>query len=147
VKTLLLQKLIYFTAINLSTPMNVKIDTKEKFTVLTVEEQELPANMTEELLALLLPYHKMPVPHIILNLSAVQNADITVAGMLVELQESFYEKNCSFVICGLQPKVAELLDAKGWLELLNVTPTESEAWDIVQMEEIERELMDNFEDD
>jgi anti-anti-sigma factor len=89
----------------------------------------------------------MPVPHIILNLSAVQNADITVAGMLVELQESFYEKNCSFVICGLQPKVAELLDAKGWLELLNVTPTESEAWDIVQMEEIERELMDDFEDD
>jgi anti-anti-sigma regulatory factor len=67
--------------------------------------------------------------------------------MLVELQESFYEKNCSFVICGLQPKVAELLDAKGWLELLNVTPTESEAWDIVQMEEIERELMDDFEDD
>ena len=26
--------------------------------------------------------------------------------------------------------------------MMNVTPTESEAWDIVQMEEIERELMD-----
>jgi hypothetical protein len=26
---------------------------------------------------------------------------------------------------------------------MNVTPTESEAWDIVQMEEIERELLDN----
>ena len=25
---------------------------------------------------------------------------------------------------------------------MNVTPTESEAWDIVQMEEIERELLD-----
>jgi hypothetical protein len=58
---LLLQKFIYFTAINFTTPMNVKIDTKEKFTVLTVEEQELPANMTEELLSLLLPYHKMPI--------------------------------------------------------------------------------------
>ena len=34
-------------------------------------------------------------------------------------------------------------------EILNITPTESEAWDIVQMEEIERELLDgddvNFE--
>ena len=29
------------------------------------------------------------------------------------------------------------------LEQLNVTPTESEAWDIVQMEEIERELLDD----
>jgi hypothetical protein len=35
------------------------------------------------------------------------------------------------------------------LEMWNITPTESEAWDIVQMEEIERELLDgddiNFE--
>jgi hypothetical protein len=26
---------------------------------------------------------------------------------------------------------------------MNMTPTESEAWDIVQMEEIERELLDS----
>jgi hypothetical protein len=32
------------------------------------------------------------------------------------------------------------LDEKELLELMNVTPTESEAWDIVQMEEIERDL-------
>ena len=32
--------------------------------------------------------------------------------------------------------------ANEMLEVMNVTPTESEAWDIVQMEEIERELMD-----
>ena len=29
------------------------------------------------------------------------------------------------------------------IELLNITPTETEAWDIVQMEEIERELLDS----
>jgi hypothetical protein len=27
---------------------------------------------------------------------------------------------------------------------MNITPSESEAWDIVQMEEIERELMGDF---
>jgi hypothetical protein len=26
---------------------------------------------------------------------------------------------------------------------MNITPTESEAWDILQMEEIERELLDS----
>jgi hypothetical protein len=31
------------------------------------------------------------------------------------------------------------------LEKINYTPTESEAWDIVQMEEIERELDTDFE--
>jgi hypothetical protein len=30
--------------------------------------------------------------------------------------------------------------------MMNVTPTESEAWDIVQMEEIERELLDDGEE-
>jgi Trp operon repressor len=43
----------------------------------------------------------------------------------------------------LQPSVENALDKEELLELLNSTPTESEAWDIVQMEEIERELLDN----
>ena len=30
---------------------------------------------------------------------------------------------------------------------MNITPTESEAWDIVQMEEIERELLGDFDRD
>jgi Trp operon repressor len=43
----------------------------------------------------------------------------------------------------MQPLVEETFDKEELLELLNSTPTESEAWDIVQMEEIERELLDN----
>ena len=35
----------------------------------------------------------------------------------------------------------QLLDKKELLEVMNTTPSESEAWDIVQMEEIERELL------
>ena len=44
------------------------------------------------------------------------------------------------VICNIKPEVETYLDEKELLELMNVTPTESEAWDIVQMEEIEREF-------
>ena len=60
------------------------------------------------------------------------------------LQQKFYEKNCSFVICNLTKEVEQLLDENELLEVMNVTPTESEAWDIVQMEEIERELLGGF---
>jgi len=45
------------------------------------------------------------------------------------------------VICEVQKPVEEFLDKNELLELMNVTPTESEAWDIVQMEDIERELL------
>ena len=35
----------------------------------------------------------------------------------------------------------KVLEQKELLEFMNVTPSESEAWDILQMEEIEREFL------
>jgi anti-anti-sigma factor len=123
--------------------MNVKIDTKEKFTVITPEQTGLAANMTAELNHLLLSYLQKDIPHIVLNLVNVKTIDETAGALLSDIQQQFYENNCSFVICNLQKEVGQLLDEKELLELMNVTPTESEAWDIVQMEEIEREFLDN----
>ena len=62
-----------------------------------------------------------------------------------KLQQNFYEQNASFVICGLQPAGGKKPRQSSLLELMNVTPTESEAWDIVQMEEIEREMFGDGE--
>ena len=58
-------------------------------------------------------------------------------------QGQFYDKNTSFVLCAISDGLFDTLDKTDYAELLNMTPTESEAWDIVQMEEIERELLDS----
>ncbi|HEY6438101.1 MAG TPA: STAS domain-containing protein [Ignavibacteriaceae bacterium] len=121
--------------------MNVKIDTKERFTVITPEEAHLSVNMTEELSQLLLGYLQKDIPHIVFNMNAIQSVDELTGEKIAQIQQQFYENNYSFVICSLQPAVEQLLDKKELLELMNVTPSESEAWDIVQMEEIERELL------
>lgn len=121
--------------------MNVKIDTKEKFTVITPKEDALAANMTAEMSNLLLGYLQKDIPHIIVNMEAVENIDENAGTLLSDIQQQFYENNCSMVICQLRPAVEKVLDDMELLELMNVTPTESEAWDIVQMEEIERELL------
>jgi anti-anti-sigma regulatory factor len=121
--------------------MNVKIDTKEKFTVITPQVTQLSANMTVEISNLLLPYLQKDIPHIILKLTSVTKLDDEVANLLLQIKEEFYENNCSFVICNLQSNLLTILDRLEILEILNITPTESEAWDIVQMEEIERELL------
>jgi hypothetical protein len=42
----------------------------------------------------------------------------------------------------MQKPVEEVFEQMELLDILNVTPTESEAWDIVQMEEIEREFLE-----
>ena len=123
--------------------MNVKTDTKEKFHVITIGEPVIAANMTAELEECLQSVLQSNVKNVILNCKDIQNMDDAAAESLVKLQQSFYEQNASFVVCSLQTAVEESLDKTGLLELMNITPTESEAWDLIQMEEIERELMDD----
>lgn len=122
--------------------MQVKSDTKEKFHVITLPGPTLSATMTEELASCLLPYLQNDVKSLVLILKDIQNLDNAAAEKLVEIQQKFYENNASFVICEMQPDVENFLDEHELLELMNSTPTESEAWDIIQMEEIERELLD-----
>jgi len=121
--------------------MKVKIDTKERFHAITLPGDSLSATMTEELAACLLPYLQNDVKNVVLILKDIQNIDIAAAEKLVSIQQSFYESNASFVICELQKPIEEFLDKNELLEVMNVTPSESEAWDIVQMEEVERELL------
>ena len=127
--------------------MNVKIDTKEKFNVITPLEQEIAANMTDELHNVLQDCLSRPVPHVVLKMGAIEILSEKAAQIIATVQQSFYEQSHSFVVCELQPAVEAMLDEMELLEYMNVTPTESEAWDIVQMEEIERELMDDFDQD
>lgn len=122
--------------------MNVKSDTKEKFHVITIGESSIAANMTAELERYLLGYLQNNVKNVILNCKDIQTVDDAAAECLVKVQQSFYEQNASFVVCCLSEALEERLDKSGLLELMNITPTESEAWDIIQMEEIERELLD-----
>jgi len=123
--------------------MEVKIDTKERFHVITLKQASLSATMTEELSNSLLFYLQSDIKNIVLDLKELQSIDNISAEILVKVQQKFYENNASFVICELQPQVEEFLDKEDLLEIMNITPTESEAADIVQMEEIERELQDD----
>jgi len=125
--------------------MNVKIDTKEKFCVITPQDAQLTANMTGDFEQMLLAQLKSDVKNVVLNLQEVATLDPAVAEMLMQCQQHFYEQMHSFVLCSLRANVEAQLEQAGLLELMNTTPTESEAWDVVQMEEIERELMDGEE--
>ena len=123
--------------------MNVKIDTKEKFHVITVPDSVFSADITANMADNLQEILASPIKNVILNLKEVTEMDEIAAEGLVKIQQKFYEQNASFVICEMQKKVEEQLDKSGLLEMMNCTPSESEAWDIVQMEEIERELLDD----
>jgi anti-anti-sigma regulatory factor len=121
--------------------MQVKIDTREKFHAITITDPVLAANMTEDLEENLLPLLEQDVKNVVLILKDIQIVEEAAAEGLVKIQQAFYDSGSSFVICELTPAVEKSLEDNSLLEMMNVTPTESEAWDIVQMEEVERELL------
>ena len=129
--------------------MQFKTDTKEKFHSIRPEGPSLSASMTDVLASTLTGYLQIGADdstglpkNVVLNLQDITIIDNAAAAGLVTMQQQFYENNASFVICCLDKSVEQFLDQLELLELMNVTPSESEAWDIVQMEEIERELLD-----
>jgi anti-anti-sigma regulatory factor len=123
--------------------MQVKIDTKEKFHIITPIEQALSATMTDGIKIVLLSYLQNAVKNVVFDMSNVTALDMAAAEQLLHIQQDFYENNASFVSCCLMENVEAFLADNELFELLNVAPTISEASDIVQMEEIERELMDD----
>ena len=124
--------------------MDVKIDTKEIFHVISILDSEATANMSASFLDIIAKKQEQDSKSLILNISNLINIDEEFGQTLVKLSSSFYSEKKSFVICNMSEPVKNLLSKLDLLNQLNTTPTESEAWDIVQMEEIERELDADF---
>lgn len=123
-------------------PMNVKIDTKEKFHVIRLPEGPLTAIMAEELSEIIRNCRIPENGNVIIDMSGVSSLDPEVISTLLSEQEKAYSMQHSFVVCCLAKNIEKQLDELDILDQMNQTRTESEAWDIVQMEEIERELLD-----
>ena len=129
--------------------MNFKIDTREKFTIITPVSDLFSDNLTAELTSIANSYLENRT-NLVVNLKNVHSIYEQAIQQIAALQQQFYEENLSFVLCELQPAVQLLTEQMELDDIMNITPSETEAWDIVQMEEIERELLDDdhplFED-
>jgi len=132
-------KSCFFTEIK-HTTMRVKIDTKEAFHVISIEESVLTANMAEELSSILAEKQQDDPKNLIINLNKVAQIDTSIAILVKKIHQQMYSEKKSFVLCELTAAVKNEFGNHGLLEMINHTPTESEAYDIVLMEEIEREL-------
>jgi anti-anti-sigma factor len=125
--------------------MNFKIDTKEIFYVISLNEEKLTANMAEELISFVAEKQKTENKSLVISLQNVTEIEDDAFEAIIKLHENTYQGKKSLVLCELSLELKKTFEQKGLSEKINITPTESEAWDIVQMEEIERELDIDFE--
>jgi anti-anti-sigma factor len=122
--------------------MKVKISTNDKFHAITVVEPILAANMTAALHELCIPYLNQEVKNLLLNVKDIQKMDSAAAHAILELRNLFYANHASFVLCEMQPEPKKYFDQNEQFEILQIVPSQSEASDIIFMEEIEREFTD-----
>jgi len=123
--------------------MQYKTDLKEKFTVVTFLDASLTSNSVPEINELTQKILSQSPKNLVVNCGQVKQWDSSIIAALANAQEQFYDNNASFVICALSDTLQNSIDNSEYAEMMNLTPTETEAWDIVQMEEIERELLDS----
>jgi anti-anti-sigma factor len=123
--------------------MELKIDTKEKYQLLTPAGASMTANIAAEIVTICNKCLESAQKNMVLNLENVKEIAPDACQILTDLQQAFYDKSASFVMCCLSSNIENAFDSLGLLEVLNLTPTLSEASDIVMMEEIERELLDS----
>jgi len=123
--------------------MELKIDTKEKYQLLTPAGATITAIIAAEIVTICNKCLESTQKNMVLNLENVEEIAPDACQILTDLQQAFYDKSASFVMCCLSSKLETAFDELGLLEVLNLTPTLSEASDIVMMEEIERELLDS----
>lgn len=120
--------------------MKYSVDKQEKYTVLRLEEENLNSLVAPVLKSELVILSNEGVRNLILDLSGVQFVDSSGLSAILTANRLWSEDK-SFLIGGqLQPGVQRLFEISRLDTVLTMVPTIDEAVDYVFMEEIEREL-------
>lgn len=125
--------------------MKIKVDTKEKFKVWRPVEPCFSVIMAAELTSNVMLGFRQSAKSAIIDFSAILTAEPQALIDLATLHQLAYKNQASLVLFQVGNEVAQAMKDLQLSDVFNITPSESEAWDIVQMEEIERELFGDEE--
>jgi anti-anti-sigma regulatory factor len=126
--------------------MRFKIDTKEKFVLLRPEIEHLDANLSDVFIREISQLPELSNRNLILDMALVQTADEAGIQAILTVYRQQYGSNLSCAITSLNNTLTAALRTQDEDSVLNITPTLSEAIDLVMMESLERELLDGTEE-
>jgi anti-anti-sigma regulatory factor len=121
--------------------MRFKIDTKEKIVIFRPEIQALDANLSEAFIRQITELPELDGRNLILDMALVESADEAGIQAILTVYGQQYDSNLSCAITNVNNTLTAGLNQHSEYEL-NITPTLSEAIDMVMMESLERDLLD-----
>lgn len=120
--------------------MNFTIEDKGKYTSVVSNVEKLDTTCAPELKSELVYLNKTGVRNIIIDLTATRYCDSSGLSALLVANRLCKSVNGTLVVCGLQEPVRKLVQISQLESVLSITPTSSEAVDLLYMEEIEKDI-------
>jgi anti-anti-sigma regulatory factor len=120
--------------------MKYNIDTKENFDIITpindLFDQDLAEKIQQFLSASILKNRSA-----IIDFSSIQSIENNLNQTIIDWHHKMYDSNLSFALCEMNDEVKKSMQENEESDILNITPKQIEAIDIVAMEGLERELL------
>ena len=121
--------------------MKFNLDKTDKYSLFTLEEENLNSLISPDLKAQLIFLNKEAGGNLILNLENVKYIDSSGLSSILTANRLFSQEG-SFVLTGVKSVAVEKLISISRLDsILVIIPTVSESIDYVFMEELEREML------
>jgi anti-anti-sigma factor len=125
--------------------MKFSVDKQERYTILSLQEENLNSFVAPNLKSEFVILRNEGIPNFILDLSQVKFVDSSGLSAILTANR-LWKGMGTFILTGAtHPHVKKLIEISRLETVLNIIPTVSESIDYVFMEDIEREL--NAEDD
>ena len=122
--------------------MNFEIEKKDNYAVVKVKAEKLDSQISPSLKSELVVLNADEFKNIIIDLEDTRYCDSSGLSAILVANRLCKNSGGSFVLCGLQRSVSKLISISQLDTILSITPTRSEAVDLLAMESIEKDLDD-----
>lgn len=120
--------------------MNFTIENKGKYTSIRTNVDKLDTTCAPELKSELVYLNKTGVRNIVIDMAGTRYCDSSGLSALLVANRLCKSAGGTLVVCSLQEPVMKLVQISQLESVLSITPTASEAVDLLYMEEIEKDV-------
>lgn len=117
--------------------MKFSVDRQDNYTIIKLDEEKLDTSIAPEMKSELVKLDSDGVENLIINLVNVKYSDSSGLSALLVANRVFGGKG-SFVLCEVQEHVLKLIKISQLDKVMEITPTQEEAVDMVYMKALEK---------
>jgi len=121
--------------------MKFSIDKQERYTVFTLNEDNLNSTLAPKLKSEFTLLSQEGIPNLIFDMSNIKIIDSAGLSSIL-IGDRAWKDLGSFVLTGVQPYVSRIIQIAKLDKMLVIVPTFQECLDYIEMEEIQRNLIE-----